>query len=85
MERYGEMEYHFPITGCGGLISGVLFANATSASNKNEPLDLMQSIKPGYGFGFRIMADKSSRTNLAVDFGFGQNSFGFYLAASETF
>ena len=82
---YGEMEYRFPISGCGGLISGVLFANATTASNKNEPLEIMQSVKPGYGFGFRIMADKSSRTNLAVDFGFGQNSFGFYLAASETF
>jgi hypothetical protein len=31
------------------------------------------------------MADKRARTNLCVDFGFGDNSFGFYLAASETF
>ena len=41
--------------------------------------------KAGYGAGLRIMVDKRSRTNLAVDFGFGQKSFGFYLAASETF
>jgi len=82
---YGEAEYRFPLTGCGGLLSGVLFANATSASNQSRDLTLMQSIKPGYGFGFRIMVDKQSRTNLSVDFGFGENSFGFYLAASETF
>jgi hypothetical protein len=31
------------------------------------------------------MADKRSRTNLAIDFGFGENSGGFYLSASETF
>ncbi len=82
---YGEAEYRFPLTGCGGLLSGVLFVNATSASNQALELDLLQSIKPGYGFGFRLMADKSSRTNLAIDFGFGAQSFGFYLAASETF
>ena len=35
--------------------------------------------------GLRIMVDKRSRTNLAVDVGFGQKSFGFYLAASEAF
>jgi hypothetical protein len=82
---YGEAEYRFPLTGCGGLISGVLFANATTASNQTLDLSLLQSIKPGYGFGFRIMVDKQSRTNLSADFGFGENSFGFYLAASETF
>ncbi len=31
------------------------------------------------------MVVKHSRTNLAVDIGFGEQSFGFYLAASETF
>ena len=82
---YGEAEYRFPLTGCGGLLSGVLFINASSASNNYQSLALLESIKPGYGFGLRIMADKSSRTNLAIDFGFGENSFGFYLAASETF
>jgi hypothetical protein len=46
---------------------------------------MFESIKPGYGVGLRIMADKRARTNLAVDIGFGDNSFGFYLYASETF
>ena len=82
---YAEAEYRFPITGCGGLLSGVLFVNAASASNNYQSLALLDAIKPGYGFGLRLMADKSSRTNLAIDFGFGEKSFGFYLAASETF
>jgi len=82
---YAEAEYRFPLTGCGGLLSGVLFVNASSASQNYQSLALFDAIKPGYGFGLRLMADKSSRTNLAIDFGFGENSFGFYLAASETF
>ena len=82
---YGEAEYRFPLSPCSGILGGVLFMNATSANNPQASLDLFKSIKPGYGFGLRVMADKKSRTNLAIDFGFGEKSFGFYLAASETF
>ena len=81
---YGEAEYRFPIS-CSGLWGGVLFANATSANNPQASLNLLESVKPGYGFGFRLAIDKKSRTNLSIDFGFGEKSFGFYLAASETF
>jgi len=82
---YGEAEYRFPISRCSGVLGGVVFMNATSTDNVAKSLALFESIKPGYGAGLRIMADKRSRTNLAVDVGFGENSFGFYLAASETF
>jgi outer membrane protein assembly factor BamA len=82
---YGEAEYRFPISKCGGILGGVLFLNATTTDNSALSLNLFESIKPGYGGGLRIMVDKRSRTNLAVDVGFGQKSFGFYLAASETF
>ncbi len=82
---YGEAEYRFPISKCGGVLGGVLFLNATTADNSALSLNLFESIKPGYGGGLRIMVDKRSRTNLAVDVGFGQKSFGFYLAASEAF
>jgi outer membrane protein assembly factor BamA len=82
---YGEAEYRFPISRCGGILGGVLFMNATTADSREKSLQLFESIKPGYGAGLRIMADKSSRTNLAVDIGFGQKSFGFYFAASESF
>lgn len=82
---YGEAEYRFPISPYGGLWGGVLFVNASTANNPTASLDLFEAVKPGYGFGFRLMVDKKSRTNLAIDFGFGERSSGFYLAASETF
>jgi len=82
---YGEAEYRFPISKCQGVLSGVLFLNATTADNPGIDLKLFESIKPGYGAGLRILVDKRSRTSLAVDLGFGQKSFGFYLAASEVF
>lgn len=81
---YGEAEYRFPL-GCHGVLSGVTFLNATTTDNPAINLKLFESIKAGYGAGLRIRIDKQTRTSLAVDFGFGQKSFGFYLAASETF
>ena len=82
---YGESEYRFPISPCTGVLGGVLFVNATTASNPQETVKLFNSIQPGYGMGLRIMVDKKTRTNLAVDIAFGNKSSGFYLAASETF
>jgi outer membrane protein assembly factor BamA len=82
---YGEAEYRFPISPCTGVLGGVLFANATTATNPFQSLTLFESVKYGYGLGLRVMVDKKSRTNLAVDVAFGERSGGFYLAASETF
>ncbi len=82
---YGEVEYRFPISKCGGILSGVAFVNATSANNPALDLSLFESIKPGYGVGLRVLIDKASRTNLVLDWGFGERSSGFYLAVSETF
>ncbi len=82
---YAETEYRFPISRCTDVLGGVLFVNATSATNPVLGEKLFDSVKPGYGMGLRVMIDKHSRTNLAIDFGFGHQSGGFYLAASETF
>ncbi len=82
---YGEAEYRFPISRCGGIWSGVAFLNATTANNPAQQLNIFESVKPGYGLGLRIMLDKSTRTNLVLDYGFGEKSSGFYLAVSETF
>lgn len=81
---YAETEYRFPL-GCRGVLSGVTFLNATTTDNPALDLKLFESIKAAYGAGLRIRVDKRSRTSLAVDFGFGQKSFGFYLAAGATF
>lgn len=82
---YGEAEYRFPLSSCGGLWGGVVFVNATTANNPLQSLDLFESVRPGYGMGIRLMVDKATRTNLAIDFGFGDKTSGFYLAATETF
>jgi outer membrane protein assembly factor BamA len=82
---YSEAEYRFPISRCGGILGGVLFVNATSTNNQALELKLMESIQFAYGAGLRVMVDKKSRTNLTLDYGFGNKSSGFYLAVSETF
>ncbi|MEK6782439.1 MAG: BamA/TamA family outer membrane protein [Bacteroidota bacterium] len=82
---YSEAEYRFPISRCGGVLGGVVFVNGTTTSNQALDLKVFESIKAGYGFGLRVMLDKYSRTNLTVDYGFGEKSSGFYLAVSETF
>jgi len=82
---YSEAEYRFPISKCSGVLGGVLFVNGTTATNDFLDEKLFDSVRGGYGFGLRVMLDKYSRTNLTLDYGFGKNSSGFYLAVSETF
>ena len=82
---YGEVEYRFPISPCSKIIGGVLFANVTTASNRDMHIPLFGFLKPGCGFGLRIMVGKNDRTNLLIDFGLGQLSQGLYLQAQEVF
>jgi hypothetical protein len=82
---YGEVEYRFPISPCSKIVGGVLFANVTTASNRDMNVPLFGYLKPGCGFGLRIMVGKNDRTNLLIDFGLGQLSHGFYLQAQEVF
>ena len=81
---YAESEYRFPISR-NGILGGVVFLNMITTDNPVIQLQLFDAVKPGYGFGLRVMADKYSRTNVALDFGFGNRSGGFYLNVSETF
>ncbi len=82
---YGEIEYRFPISPCSKILGGVLFVNAVSASNRYTGVGLFDYIRPGAGFGFRLMVNKYFRTNLNLEFGFGYKSKGFYLSGTETF
>ncbi len=82
---YGEAEYRFPISECSGIVGGVLFANMTTASNRDMKVPLFRSIRPGAGFGVRIMVGKADRTNLLIDFGLGYLSHGIYLQAQEVY
>ena len=82
---YGEVEYRFPISQCSKILGGVLFANFTTASNRFAEVPLFSYIRPGVGFGLRLMVNKHFRTNINLDFGFGYKSQGFYFSGTETF
>jgi outer membrane protein assembly factor BamA len=79
---YLESEYRFDISG-NGLLGAVLFANAQSLSDDES--NEFTAINPAVGFGARIKFNKESDTNLTLDFGFGQKSFGFYIGLGEFF
>jgi outer membrane protein assembly factor BamA len=81
---YFQAELRFPIT-CNQLLSGTVFTNFTTASNKFENIKLLQYVQPAVGFGLRILIDKATRTNLVLDYAVGNHSNGFYLNAGETF
>jgi outer membrane protein assembly factor BamA len=79
-----ETEYRFPIS-CNNLISGTVFGNLTSASDKDRNIKIFQYFQPAAGIGLRILIDKSTRTNLIMNYALGRQSKAFYLNAGETF
>jgi outer membrane protein assembly factor BamA len=83
---YAETEYRFPISQCSKILGGVVFINATTASNQDLGFHLFESVRPGVGIGLRVMVSKKNRLNLAIDFGWGMmKSDGFYIQAQEAF
>lgn len=81
---YLATEFRFPIT-CNQMFSGTVFTNFITTSNPDTNTQLFSSIQPAAGIGLRILIDKSTRTNLIVDYAWGNQSKGFYLNAGETF
>ena len=80
---YAETEYRARLTK-NDLLHGVLFCNIEKYSS-----DLSQTystIKPGYGLGIRLKLNKTSGTNVCLDYGFGNNgSKGFFVNIGEVF
>ncbi|MBW4362530.1 BamA/TamA family outer membrane protein [Flavobacterium taihuense] len=81
---YMQAELRFPIT-CNQLLSGTVFANYTTTSNKQDHIGLFEYVQPALGVGLRLLIDKATRTNLVIDYAIGNHSKGFYLNAGETF
>ena len=81
---YLEAEYRFPISR-NQLLSGTVFTNFTSASDKDRDIRLFQYVQPAVGVGLRILIDKATRTNLVLNYAWGRRSKAFYLNAGETF
>jgi outer membrane translocation and assembly module TamA len=81
---YFESEYRFPITK-NQMISGTVFANATSASSIDTNIASFESIQPAIGVGLRVLLDKNTLTNFIVNFGLGRDSQTFYFNDGEGF
>jgi hypothetical protein len=78
-----EAEYRFVISR-NGLFGGVVFANAESFSDITT--GKYEVISPGAGLGIRVMLNKFSRTNLALDYAWGtMGSRGFFVNLGEVF
>jgi hypothetical protein len=80
---YAETEYRIQLTR-NGLFGMVVFANFESFSDINTWH--FPSIAPAGGLGLRVKLNKYSRTNIAIDYGWGrQGSRGFFVALGEAF
>ena len=82
---YNEAEYRFPISK-SGLLGGVAFVNATTASNKMMNQQIFNDFAIGYGVGLRVKMSKKTKTNISIDYGRGRNgSGGVYINLQEVF
>jgi hypothetical protein len=83
---YGEIEYRFPLQREKDLLGAVVFINGTTASNRDGEISLFDYLDYGFGLGLRVMINKKSRANLALDFAWGKyGASGFYLGMNEVF
>ena len=79
-----EAEFRFPIL-ANKFISGVAFGNLQSGDD-DQGTKLFQVFQPGYGAGLRVLFNKATRTNLALDYAFGKyGNKGFFLNLNEAF
>ncbi len=80
---YFETEYRFKISR-NGLFGGVVFGNVQSYSE--WPSNTFQTVNPAAGLGMRLKFNKHSKTNVAIDYGFGAGgSQGFFVNLGEVF
>jgi hypothetical protein len=82
---YGEAEYRWTVTR-NGLFGMVAFLNTETLSSEQTGEKLFDSFATGAGFGFRLMLNKRSQTNLCLDIGRGKDgSNAVYFAVQEAF
>jgi outer membrane protein assembly factor BamA len=79
----GEVEYRIQLTR-NGLFGMTVFGNLETFTNINTWQ--FGPPAPAGGIGLRIKLNKFSRTNIAIDYGFGrQGSRGFFINLGEAF
>ena len=79
-----EAELRFPIL-ANKFLSGVVFGNLQTG-NDELGTKIFQVFQPGYGAGLRVLFNKATRTNLAMDYAYGKfGNKGFFLNLNEAF
>jgi hypothetical protein len=79
-----ELEYRFPITK-NKFLSGVAFVNMQTA-NDEAGTKIFETWQPGGGAGLRVLFNKATRTNLCLDYAWGNyDRKGFFLGLNEAF
>jgi hypothetical protein len=79
-----EGEFRFPIL-ANKFLSGVVFGNLQTG-NDDHGTKLFEVFQPGYGAGLRVLFNKTTRTNLALDYAYGKfGNKGFFLNLNEAF
>ncbi|UXP31791.1 outer membrane protein assembly factor [Reichenbachiella agarivorans] len=64
----------------------VAFFNITTASAEGNDISLFDYVNKGYGLGLRIAFNQKARTNIGLDYGWGDyGTQGFYIKLNETF
>ena len=82
---YGEVEYRATLTR-NGLLGMVAFANTATVTSLETGERLFDAYAPAAGFGLRVLFNKRSKTNLCVDYAWGNHGLrGLYLALLEAF
>ncbi len=84
---YTEVEYRRHLFDAWKFpVGAVAFLNAQTASSEGNNIGLFEYIEPGGGGGLRVMLQKTTRTNLTLDYGVGAyGSSGMYIRLNETF
>ncbi len=83
---YAEAEYRFPLSRYTGILAGVVFINATSASSDDASRPLFSYADPAAGAGLRVMFNRKTLSNLTIDAGIGtRGTLGVYFNQNEAF
>jgi hypothetical protein len=86
---FGGLEYRkhlFATQKNPKFFDAVAYLNATTADGVNGGVKLFEYIEPGYGLGVRVNLSQKSRTNIGIDYGFGNYSTtGLFLRLNENF
>ncbi len=64
----------------------VAYANFTTASGGDNGIGLFDYLEPGYGLGLRFNISQKARTNIGIDYGWGNyGTSGLFLRLNENY